>query len=158
MNEEVDLQVKPGDAARAIIICDGKLLVMKRKKLGEDYTTLVGGRVEPGEKPEVTVIREVKEETGVYVAKPQLVFIEDAPAPFGKQFIYLCEYISGEPALSPSSEEYVDHQSGDLYIPEWISVNDLIRNLTPFRSERLRTEILDALTGEFPEAPKSWES
>jgi len=36
-------------AARAIVVQDGKILVMHRNKYGSEYFTLVGGRVNEGE-------------------------------------------------------------------------------------------------------------
>ena len=56
-----------------------------------------GGRVEEGETPEDTVLREVTEETTVRIANPKLVYVEEPnDGRWGTQYIYLCEYVSGE--------------------------------------------------------------
>jgi len=62
----------------AIIICDGKILLEKRKYApGKGKWTIPGGLVELGESTEQTVIREVKEETGLNVAEPEHIDIVD---------------------------------------------------------------------------------
>lgn len=112
--------------SRALIIEGNKILLMKRNKFGHEFYALVGGVIEPGEKPEETVIREVKEETSLEVSEPKLVIIEDAGDVFGIQYIFLCKYLSGEPALSPDSPEAkITKEGKNLYQPVWESIDDL---------------------------------
>ncbi|MEM1566697.1 MAG: NUDIX hydrolase [Candidatus Bathyarchaeia archaeon] len=62
----------------AIIVCDGKILLIKRKsEPGKGKWSVPGGLVELGETVEEAVIREVKEETGLDVAEPELVDVVD---------------------------------------------------------------------------------
>jgi mutator protein MutT len=62
----------------AIIICNGKLLLEKRKnEPGKGKWSVPGGLVELGESVEQTVIREVKEETGLEVEKPEHIDVVD---------------------------------------------------------------------------------
>ena len=62
----------------AIIVCDGKLLLEKRKnEPGKGKWSIPGGLVELGESVEQTVIREVKEETGLEVEKPEHIDVVD---------------------------------------------------------------------------------
>ncbi|MEM3566018.1 MAG: NUDIX hydrolase [Candidatus Bathyarchaeia archaeon] len=62
----------------AIIICDGKILLEKRKgEPGRGKWSVPGGLVELGERAEDAVIREVKEETGLDVADPELIDVVD---------------------------------------------------------------------------------
>jgi len=62
----------------AVIIYDGKLLLEKRKNdPGKGKWSIPGGLVELGENVEQTVIREVKEETGLEVEKPEHIDIVD---------------------------------------------------------------------------------
>ncbi|MEM3626680.1 MAG: NUDIX hydrolase [Candidatus Bathyarchaeia archaeon] len=62
----------------AVIICDGKILLEKRKnEPGKGKWSIPGGLVELGESLEQTVIREVKEETGLDVADPEIIDVVD---------------------------------------------------------------------------------
>jgi len=58
----------------AIIVCNGKILLEKRKsEPGRGKWSVPGGLVELGESTEQAVIREVKEETGLDVENPELI-------------------------------------------------------------------------------------
>jgi len=62
----------------AIIICEGEILLEKRKnEPGKGKWSVPGGLVELGESVEQTVIREVKEETGLEVEKPEHIDVVD---------------------------------------------------------------------------------
>ena len=55
-----------------VIICNGRILLEKRKnEPGKGKWSIPGGLVELGEEVEQTVIREVKEETGLEVGDPK---------------------------------------------------------------------------------------
>ncbi len=57
-----------GKTATAIIPFDDKIVLIKRNTVPfKGYWALPGGRMDPGEKIEQTVVREVKEETGLDV-------------------------------------------------------------------------------------------
>lgn len=139
-------------AARAIIIKDDTLLVTHRNKFGMEYDILIGGGVDFGETLEQALYRELKEESGVQVANSRLVFIERAGDPYGTQYIFLCDYVSGEPALSKSSMEYSINAMGkNLYQPIWLPLKDLPQ--AEFRSERLKQAILRSLKSGWPKEP-----
>lgn len=146
------------DAARAIVIRDGNLLVMKRHKpTAGDYVVLLGGRLEPDELPEEAAVREVMEESTVAIGNPRLVFIEEPHERWGKQYIFLCDYVSGEPHLDPNSEEHAAQLAGhSTFEPVWMPIEELERSIVPFRTERLKVELLDALRAGFPSEPKRW--
>jgi len=62
----------------AVIVCEGKILLEKRKSApGKGKWSVPGGLVELGERIEQAVIREVKEETGLEVEKPRLIDVVD---------------------------------------------------------------------------------
>jgi len=140
-------------AARAIVVKDNKLLVTKRNKFGSVYYILIGGGVNIGETPEQVLIRELREESGMQVSDPRLVFVEDAGMPYGVQYIYLCQHQSGDkPVLSPDSDEAKITALGlNLYEPMWLPLDQL--HTVPFKSEHLRQAILDGLEHGFPEKP-----
>jgi len=143
--------------ARAIVIRDNQLLVMHRNKFGQQYFALVGGEIEIGESPEQALVREVNEETRLEIANPRLVFIEEAGEPYGTQYIYVCDYVAGEPSLHPASQEALIMAAGkNLYIPMWLPLSDL--EAAPFLSKELKEHILTALEKGFGTAPETFHS
>ena len=69
---------KPIVGTGAIIVHDGKMLLEKRKNdPGKGRWSVPGGVVELGENVTQTVIREVKEETGLDVAEPEHIDVVD---------------------------------------------------------------------------------
>lgn len=140
-------------AVRAIIIRNKtELLVMHRNKFGTEYDTLPGGNVEMGETLEQALYREVSEETQVVFTEPHLVILEHAGDPYGDQYIFLCQYVSGEPQLHPNSEEeHINRLGKNLYKPAWVQLSDL--HTRPFLSEKLKAQILDCTAMGWPAAP-----
>ncbi|HSX44814.1 MAG TPA: NUDIX domain-containing protein [Candidatus Saccharimonadales bacterium] len=139
-------------AARAIIIKDDRLLVMHRNKFGEHYDTLPGGNIERGESPEQALAREISEETTLTFTNPKLVIIEHAGEPYGDQYIYLCDYRSGEPKLHQNSEENQLNQLGqNLHQPGWMWLDDLPN--ANFVSPNLKQTILNAHQNGWPIKP-----
>ena len=62
----------------ALVICEGKILLEKRKsEPGRGKWSIPGGLVELGESTERAVVREVREETGLEVEKPELFDVVD---------------------------------------------------------------------------------
>jgi ADP-ribose pyrophosphatase YjhB (NUDIX family) len=140
-------------AVRAVIIKDKQLLVMHRNKFGTEYETLPGGNIEVGETHEQAVSREVDEESSIAIANPRLVFVEEAGDPYGTQYIYLCDYVSGEAQLRPYSEEaHINKLGQNLYEPRWVDIDKLPQ--LPFLSEKLKAAILQALATGFPSEPQ----
>ncbi|MFF5230285.1 NUDIX hydrolase [Dactylosporangium sp. NPDC000521] len=70
-------------AARAILIDDGRLLLIRRTKPGRSsYWTTPGGGVEPGDgSVKQGLVRELREELGAEVSHVQQVFL--VPDPIG---------------------------------------------------------------------------
>lgn len=139
-------------AARAIIVHDKKLLVMHRNKFGQEYYVLIGGGVEMGETNQQALTREIAEETGVAVSNPRLVLTEDAGLMYGMQYVYLCDYQSGEPQLSPESDEFKITALGqNIYTPVWLPVEQIPASV--FRSERLKQALIKGIAHGFQKQP-----
>ena len=133
-------------AARAIVVKDNQLLVMRRQKFGQEYDTLPGGNVSISASAEESLVKELFEEASISVSNPRLVFIEHAGDPYGDQLIYKCDYESGEPAVQPGSDEAKLNEMGqNIHTPLWVPLDKLAAgDALPFRSERLKQHILDA--------------
>ncbi len=136
-------------AVRAIIIKDDNILVMRRDKFGKQYFILIGGQIHLGESLEHALLREIHLETMVRTANHRLVYIEHAEAPYGDQYVYLCDYISGVPVLHPEAGERLINAGGDnTYTPLWMPLSQL-KNVA-FRSEKLKRKILRHTQQGFP--------
>lgn len=122
-----ELQWRP--SAYGIVVREGKILLTKQN----DTYHLPGGGVELGERFEDTVIREVKEETGIEVKNPRLVdvsssfftyFSDETNKNIHNQTIllfYACDYVGGE--LSIDGFDEGEKQVGGM--PEWLEYSEL---------------------------------
>ena len=140
-------------AARAIVVQDGKILVMHRNKYGSEYFTLVGGRVNEGESLEQALVREVREETGLSVTGVRLVFIEEHPAPYNEQYIFWCEVApNSQISVQPDSEEgYMNRLDANTHTPKWVNLASF--QTMAFRTPALQKAILDGLKHGFAAEP-----
>lgn len=137
---------------RAIVVRDNSLLVMHRNKFGLEYYSLPGGAMDMGEEQLQTLHRELDEETSIQIINPRLVIVEDAGDMYGMQYIYLCDYVSGEPVLRPDSEEAkINALGSNLYTPQWLPLSGLPQaNLLP---KELKQAVIEGLAKGFPETP-----
>ena len=73
------------------MICDGKgnVLVQDRKNPDWPGVTFPGGHVEPGESFVESVIREVREETGLTIENPVLCGVKQFPTKKGERYVVL---------------------------------------------------------------------
>lgn len=141
-------------AARALIIENGQILLMHREKENNQYYTLVGGQVGDNETIEQALIRKVIDETGLNVTSYRLVFIEEHPAPYLEQYIYLCEIAPhNDVALKSNTEEsYLNRFGSNIHQPLWASIASFPS--LPFRTPQLRQGIIDGLKHGFPKEPQ----
>lgn len=113
------LRIQKVNFMNMCMICDGKGNVVALDKVGDSYcgTTFPGGHVEPGESFVDSVIREVKEETGLIIEKPKLKgiyhwFRENI---HNIGYLYRVDYCEG--GLRSSGE-------GEVY---WISLEEYVQ-------------------------------
>ena len=99
------------------MVCDGtKVLVQDRVAKDWSGVAFPGGHVEPGESITDSVVREVKEETGLTIKRPRLCGVKDWMRDDGSRYIifyYRADEFSGE---IKSSEE------GKVF---WAELNEL---------------------------------
>ncbi|MDQ3065279.1 MAG: NUDIX domain-containing protein [bacterium] len=114
----------PRVTSRGIVIHDGSMLLMERRRDGMHYFSIPGGGVDGDEKPEDVVVRELYEEASVKVNPKQLLYDVTDLVDGHRHFIYLCEYISGTPVLHPESEE-ANSGPNQLFQPGWVPIASL---------------------------------
>ncbi len=143
-----------GKASRAIITRGNDILLMRRNKNGNEYFTLVGGRVNGDETTEQALVREIKEETGLDVTSYRLVFVEENTEPYNSQYIYLCEVAPFENvAIGENSEEgMMNKMDINVHTPVWAMIKTL--PMIHFRTPALVNALIDGFKNGFPESPK----
>ncbi len=112
------------ERARAIILHNDEILMIQRLRTDSEYYVLPGGKLEEGESPEITVMREVKEETSLntkFIKKLDSLIDKDGTI----HHIYLCEYISGVPKLTVDSPEVAEASDGNIYTPMWTNIKNI---------------------------------
>jgi 8-oxo-dGTP diphosphatase len=109
------------------IVRDGAVLLIRQREhaTGRTYSLLPGGRMEPGETPEATVAREMREETNLIVRVERLLFDVAAETRFAheREHTYLCTAIAGEAA--PGHEPEPEFAAAYTFIDvRWVSLMD----------------------------------
>jgi 8-oxo-dGTP diphosphatase len=125
--------------ATAIIIRNGKLLLIHRHKPGRDYYVLPGGGVEFDETFEEACIREVKEETGLKVRALELVYryitLEK------EENYYLVQVTRAEPVLGGVEAKRQSAENSYEFI--WVDTAQVESfNFIPEAARRVCLEIL----------------
>ena len=106
-------------AVRCYLIKDNKVVVTKYKKGNrkEGYYDIPGGKIEEGEIPRQTAIREMKEETGIDIKNLKYKGIMTIEYPNRKFLfdVFISDESEGEP------QEFKENTS------EWIEINELLQ-------------------------------
>jgi 8-oxo-dGTP diphosphatase len=121
------IEIKFRVAVKALIVHDKKMLVVKRAE--DDVQKpgiweLPGGRLELGEDPILGIIREIREETGLYI-KPSVPmsvrhFVRDDKQVV-TMLVFFCRVMGGEMKISE------EHSSFD-----WVDLKDCKEKINPF--------------------------
>jgi 8-oxo-dGTP pyrophosphatase MutT (NUDIX family) len=126
--------------AGIVLIQDGKVALIERRRAGLDYFVFPGGGVDDGESPEGAAAREAMEELGVEVAIRQKV----AEIQFGqksRQIYFLAEQTGGEFGTG-SGEEYTDADPDNpeegIYSPVWMPIDELLLHEKIYPAEVVR--------------------
>lgn len=114
--------------AVAVVMHEGKILLMHRISGGKKYYVFPGGKVEQGEVPQLAVLRETMEEASMEVVVDSLLYhlTYDSGE---QQYFYLCSYISGDPKLGEGNEMEAmktgTEQGEQFFEPVWYDANQL---------------------------------
>ena len=125
------------NAAKALIIKDGKMLAIKISDGKEEWYIMPGGGQDAEELLPEAVCREVAEEMGLQVEVKDLAFVIEGL--HGEQFhrvdlVFLCEYIGkAENAVLQSDTNQVGY--------DWLEIETL--NTTPLYPSKLRRQIMN---------------
>jgi len=131
-----------------VIICNGRILLERRKnEPGKGKWSIPGGLVELGEKVEQTVIREVKEETGLEVGNPEHIDVVnnlemDEKGRIKYHFVIIDYFVKLKGGKLKASSD-----AAEL---EWVSLEEVEKHeLTPtfrifFRRNRKKLERLNS--------------
>jgi 8-oxo-dGTP pyrophosphatase MutT (NUDIX family) len=107
-------------SVKAVIVRDGKFLMLKSERKGPDGFSFPGGLVEKGESLEEALVREVKEETGLEVNPGKVFYSEKYIHPLGSETIgvyFSSSLLGGKIALGSEA----DHKFVSL---DWVLPKD----------------------------------
>ena len=108
--------------ARAIIIHEGKIMLMYREREDRIYYTFPGGGIEGSETEEECVKREVYEEFGILVNPIKKVYIYENQN--SVECFYFSEWVSGEFGTG-EGEEYQEDNNNGLYVPKLVEISGI---------------------------------
>lgn len=120
------------ETARGVILRDNKLLLLRRTRQNsegkiDNWLSIPGGGLDPGETPQQAVIRELQEELGITTRIDGFLAKQDVPAERTRHYYFLCSILEGEPRIQEQSEEY-ERMQGEVpntYAIEWTDAADL---------------------------------
>lgn len=120
------MRTYPVTAVRGILLRDGQLLVMERRRNNFHFFALPGGHIEDGESPEEALSRELFEETSLHCEVQQLAY--EVTLHFRKEthLYYLVQsQDTTVPALQAGAGEQAQINEGQQYLPRWIALQEL---------------------------------
>lgn len=125
------------NSAKALIIRDGKLAVIKLRDAEGEWYIMPGGGQEVEETLPMAVCREVAEELGIEVVCRDLLFVVEGVN--GKNFhrvdlVFYCEIIN-------EIQDAILHNDTNQVGVEWLDIATL--NLQPLYPSRLRRQIMN---------------
>lgn len=101
-----------GGAVLAAVTPEGKLVMVRqyRKPAGRVMLEVPAGKIDPGEKPEVTAARELKEETGYTAGKVEYLMDFYPSVGYSEEVLYL--YLCTD--LTPGETNFDENEAIDI--------------------------------------------
>ena len=130
------------NSAKALIIKDGKMAVIKIRDAGNEWYIMPGGGQDAEETLDEAVCREVLEELGMAVECKDLLFVVEGVRGENSHrvdLIFACEYVDDV----PNAELHSDTSQVGV---EWLDISSL--NLQPLYPSKLRRQIMDYYQGK----------
>jgi 8-oxo-dGTP diphosphatase len=119
------------ETARGVILQNDNFLFIRRTRQNSDggidnWLSIPGGGLDPGETPKQAVVREMKEELGIAVDIKSLLAIQDVPSDESRHYYFLCTIREGRPHIQEESEEFERMQGKipNTYTLEWTHKNN----------------------------------
>jgi len=109
---------------QAIVVRDGRVLMVRHHHRGERYWCLPGGALEPGETPEEGALRELQEECNVegMVLRPTSVVL-DVYA--GESYSFLVDIGDQQPSLGRDPEVVQKGRTPILVDVQWLRLSEI---------------------------------
>jgi ADP-ribose pyrophosphatase YjhB (NUDIX family) len=109
---------------QAIVVRDGRILMVRHRFQGEEYWCLPGGAQEPGETPEQGVLRELREECNVQgiVVRPT-AYALDVYA--HETYSFLVDIGDQTPSLGHDPELAEGRQIPNLIDMQWLHLSEI---------------------------------
>jgi aminoglycoside 6'-N-acetyltransferase I len=89
----------PRERASAVILREGRILMVQIEDRGRSWWCLPGGTIEPGESPEGAVVRELREELNLQVVPHRRLYVVPTPDGTGVDYGILVDLRTDAPAL-----------------------------------------------------------
>ena len=116
--------------AAAIVVRDGHVLLMRRRRDGQEYWVVPGGGIEPGESAVEACLRELAEETSLVGDRADRVHTD----PDLHTHYFLVSGARGEPQLGGA--EAARNCAANRYRLDWVRSDALPRMLRPESARR----------------------
>lgn len=141
--------------SRGIVLHNGAVLLIERWRVDDSgnklhYFSIPGGKIERGETPEVAVVRELFEETSLLV-RPGKLLAKQSFKNGDSNMYFLCDYLSGTPALHASSTE--KQLPTNRSKPCWKSLKEIEDLPLNEVYEPMRKLIVKVFKNDLPEEP-----
>lgn len=123
-------------SAKAVIDRDGKILILKQIRPEMSYWDLPGGKIEFGEYPEETVVREVKEEVNVEVHIERLLGTWWFISPVNKYQVVCITYLCSANTFAIDLTQNPAQE--DIQEYKWVTKEELLSGSYPFLHESIK--------------------